>query len=57
MSSREALNETQIREAFDEYCSGVNINKLAARYHVCRRTLERMFARRNLRKSVGKKLK
>ena len=51
--SREVLTELEIRQAFTLYKSGVKIEDIAARYYVSTRTLERMFSRRKLRKSVG----
>ena len=53
--SREVLTDAEIRRAFELYRSGVKIEDIAARYYVSTRTLERMFARRKLRKSVGDK--
>ena len=53
--SREVLADSEIRQAFVLYKSGTKIEDIAARYYVSTRTLERMFARRKLRKSVGDK--
>lgn len=53
--SREVLTEEDIQQAFREYCEGVSIYDVAKKYYVCTRTLERMFSRRKLRKSVGDK--
>lgn len=55
--SRESLTESQIRQAFALYKSGVKIDDIADRYYVSTRTLERMFARRRLRKGTGNKRK
>ena len=53
--SREVLADSEIRQAFTLYKSCVKIEDIAAHYYVSTRTLERMFARRKLRKSVGDK--
>ena len=53
--SREVLTEQDIQQAFKEYCEGASIHDVAQKYYVCTRTLERMFSRRKLRKSVGYK--
>lgn len=48
--SREVLDETTIRKAFEEYKSGVDIEEVACKNAVEVRSLYRYFAKRGLKK-------